>query len=403
MLESRQPTMIKTFPLSSRAKTTALKQPKELFCYTRDINGAYEYDSDKAATQVSYYYFPDAEIDKGVDLGAGYKDFKKIPEAENLGDFESLLKSIIEHEKKTGEKVSADIVTFRGLMTKLLALPYNLKDPIDLYATVFDGQIFIKNDEERELKRRQSEPSDPSKKDYIERCEYSGYKFEAVTTLPKPWADCSRLEIEKRNTRPVNNYEQFISVVRTGIGKVKLLLAGEVDCLWDYRPQDGKKDPLPHYMELKTSRVIETAGNVVTFERKLFKTWAQSFLIGIRKIAYGFRDDNLILRCVEMYQTEEIPILLKKNQVTDPSKKIVCMNALKWYGAVVEWLTEVIPTDEYGAYRISYDPGSRSFSVAELIGDEKSKVQAITKEFLDWRKELAEKGLAEKEVAAKEE
>ena len=378
--------MIKTFPLSSRAKTTALKQPKELFCYSRDINGAYEYDTDKAVTQLSHYYFPDAEIDKGVDLGAGYKDFKKIPEAENLGDFESLLKSILQHEKKTGEKVSADIVTFRGLMTKLLALPYNLKDPINLYAAVFDGQIFIKNDEELELKRRQSQPSDPTKKD----------KFEAVTTLPKPWAECSRLEIEKRNIRVVNNYEQFISVVRTGIGKVKLLLAGEVDCLWDYRPQDGKKDPLPHYVELKTSRVIETPGNIVTFERKLFKTWAQSFLIGIRKIVYGFRDDNLILRCVEMYSTEEIPILLKKNQVTEPSKKIVCMNALKWYGAVVEWLTEVIPTNENGAYRISYDPGSRSFSVAELIGDEKSKAQAmITSEFKDWRKELSEK---EKEV-----
>ena len=72
------------------------------------------------------------------------------------------------------------------------------------------------------------------------------------------------------------------------------------------------------------------------------------------------------------------------------------MNALKWYGAVVEWLTEVIPTNENGAYRISYDPGSRSFSVAELIGDEKSKAQAmITSEFKDWRKELSEK---EKEV-----
>lgn len=381
--------MIKTFPLSSRAKTTALKQPKELFSYARDINGEFEYDSDKAATKLCHYYFPDADIDKGIDLGAGFKDFKKIPEEENLGDFESLLKSIIIHEKKTGEKVSADIVTFRGLMTKLLALPYNMKDPIDFHATVYDGQIFIKNDEEVELKRRQAEPQDPSKKDYIQRCEYSGYKFEAVTTLSKPWSESTRLDIEKRNTATVNNYEQFISVVRTGIGKVKLLLAGEVDCLWDYRPLDPKQDVLPHYMELKTSRAIETPGNVVTFERKLFKTWAQSFLIGIRKVVYGFRDDNLILRCVEVYQTEEIPILLKKNDIGDPSKKIVCMNALKWYGAVVEWLTEVIPKDNRGAYRISYDPGSRSFSVSELIGDDKAKVQGmISDEFVNWRAEL---------------
>lgn len=382
--------MIKTFPLDSRAKTTALKQPKELFSYSRDINGDFEYDEQQAQGLLSHYYLRDSEVDRGVDLAAGYKDFKKIPEEENLGDFPSLLHSIMCHEKKAGQKVAADIITYRGLMTKLLVLPYNTRDPVDLYATVFDGQIFIKNNEQVELKRRQAEP-DPSKKDYVQRCEYSGYKFEAVSTLPKPWADCSRLEIEKRHSRQVNNYEQFISVVRTGIGKVKLLLAGEVDCLWDYRPQEGKKDPLPHYMELKTARVLETPGNIVTFERKLFRTWAQCFLIGIRKIVYGFRDDNLLLRCVEMYETEEVPILLKNNTVTDPSKKIVCMNALKWYGAVVEWLTETIPTDTKGAYSISYDPGSRCFSVAELVGDERAKVQAtITDEFAEWRAELAE-------------
>lgn len=229
---------MKTFPLNSRAKTTALKQPKELFSYARDIDGAFVYDEDTVKGQhLSYYYLPDSYVDKGVDLGAGYQNFKKIPEAENLGDFPALLRAIMKHEQSTGSKVASDIITFRGLMTKILTLPYNMKDPIDFEVVSYDGQIFIKNDEAIELKRRQqnsvsnnnsSSSSNGLPADFQQRCEFSGYKFETVATLPRPWADCSRPLIEKRSKKVVNNYEQYISVVRTGIGKVKLLLAGKL-------------------------------------------------------------------------------------------------------------------------------------------------------------------------------
>lgn len=70
--------MIKTFPLNSRAKTTALKQPKELFSFARDIDGEYIFDSTKVQDEnLSYYYLPDASVDKQIDLGAGYSNFKR--------------------------------------------------------------------------------------------------------------------------------------------------------------------------------------------------------------------------------------------------------------------------------------------------------------------------------------
>lgn len=59
--------------------------------------------------------------------------------------------------------------------------------------------------------------------------EYPGYKFETLSLLPAPWAETSRDYIEGRETLTVNNHTQYCSVVKTGIGKSRLVLGGEVD------------------------------------------------------------------------------------------------------------------------------------------------------------------------------
>lgn len=371
--------MVKTFPLSSRAKVTALKQPKELFSFSRELDASWSFDESVKSKSLSYFYLPDDSI--GADLSAGFSKFNKIPEEENLGDFGSLLTALKLHEQKTSKKLNVSIITFRGLMTKILAIPHN-KDPVNLNIVAYDGQLFIKNDEKLELLRRSSEET---KSAFQLKCEYAGYKFEKVATLPKPWAQCSRLEIISRNKKAVNNYEQYISVIKTGIGKVKMALAGEIDCIWDYIPEQNILD---HYVELKTSKVIENTKNLANFERKLFKTWGQCFLMGVKKIVYGFRDDNFMVKTVEIYKTDEIPIMIKNNKVSD----INCMGALKWYGAVIEWLdTEIDKSDESVAWRLSYDPGSSTFSLIELSGEENKRLrngEILTEEFKNWREEL---------------
>lgn len=386
--------MLKTFPILSRAETTALKQPKEVFSYSRNIEGDWNVDEEHSKTEaVSYFYFPDSFVDRQYDLQGGVKSFQKIPEEQNVADFPLYLRAIQEHEQKTGKKIKADVVTFRGIMTKLLTLPYNLNNRIQLYVIAYDGQLFIKNDDEFDLKNRAEEDlkNDAEKERYMKLCEYGGYKFETLVTLPKPWAECSRNTIEKRNKKVVNNYEQYISVVRTGIGKVRTLLAGEVDCVWDYVPHEKDDDILGHYVELKTSRAITKPNQVGAFEKKLFRTWAQCFLLGIKRIVYGFRDDNHILKDVEVYNTEEVPVLLKDNSGSHGSN-IVCVNALKWYGAVLEWIHKSIDVaDELKAYKIAYDPGSRTFLLSECIGNENKELRGgkiLTKEFQVWREQL---------------
>ena len=56
-----------------------------------------------------------------------------------------------------------------------------------------------------------------------------GYKFETLSLLPTPWDGTSRDYIESREDAIVNNHAQYCSVVKTGIGKTKMILGGEVD------------------------------------------------------------------------------------------------------------------------------------------------------------------------------
>lgn len=365
----------KFLPLSTRAETTSLRQPKELLSFSRTFDG--EYVNDDSA--LSYYFLPDSDVDTNIDLGAGFKNFKKFDE-ERDGEFNGLLGAIQEYEKKNDTRVKADIITWRGIMTKLLTLNQNLRDPLDLNVVYFDGHVFIQED--KAIKGSRQEPIALDHQKMM----YSGYKFESIATLPKPLTEASRAMIDKNSKKIVNNCEQYCSVVKTGIGKQRIIIGGEVDCVWDYKPEDG--NPLPHYVELKTSKAINEPHQSVNFEKKLYRTWAQCFLLGINRVIYGFRDDNLILRSIEQFKVEEIPVLLKSNPVNTNPRKINCIDSLKWYGAVVEWITQNVPKDESKAYRISYDPSAKTLSLLELTPDVASGILnggLLTEEFKSWR------------------
>ncbi|ODV98248.1 hypothetical protein PACTADRAFT_37484 [Pachysolen tannophilus NRRL Y-2460] len=402
---------VKHFPLISRSKNTALKQPKEISSFSRNIEGEYLQDD----SSLSYYYLPDSDVGQDqIDLSAGFKDFIQF-DPERDGEFTGLLKCIENYERSMDSKLKVDIISWRGIMTKLLILPYENRNEIDLNIIRFDGQIFIQSDKKLDLKRQEEEKA--SQTDQLKKLTFSGYKFEVASTLSQPWAQSTRKEIETRRKRKVNNIEQYCSVVKTGIGKVKYCIGGEVDCVWDYKPSKEEEletndDPLTHYVELKTSRILDQPGQVFNFEKKLFKTWAQCFLIGIRKVIYGFRDDNLILRSVEEYKTDEIPLLFKQNPLNqqqqqqqhqkNPAKKAKhlnkCMDSLKFFGSLLEFIVDNIPDDETKAWRLSYHPNSNKdylhltqldvLEANELLNGENS---ILTSDFKNWRKELKEK------------
>lgn len=56
-----------------------------------------------------------------------------------------------------------------------------------------------------------------------------GYKFETISLIPDTWAATPRDTIENRENEIVNNHAQYCSIVKTGIGKAKMIIGGEVD------------------------------------------------------------------------------------------------------------------------------------------------------------------------------
>jgi RAT1-interacting protein len=221
----------------------------------------------------------------------------------------------------------------------------------------------------------------------------AGYKFETVATLDKPWGEVTREDIENRRRKPTNNIEQYCSVVRTGIGNVRLLLAGEVDCVNDYKPAEGDGDPLQHYVELKTTRIVDDDRSAMRLESKLLKAWGQSFLLGVPKIVYGFRDDNGFLRCVEEYKTEHLPLYIKNSQATPRDRQWNGVDAIAFYGAVLDWIRKSIKAEGI-VWRLQYKAGAHHLDLFQLKEEESKEKYFLLQEFVDWRNELKRQGHA---------
>lgn len=389
-----------TYSIRKFSEVSTVKRPKELGCFSRDIDNKISIDD----SQLSYYYLADNDLNgnDGIDLSGGFAKFKKNPQLD-YGDFTGLLGSIIKYEREHKKKISSKIITWRGLIKTLMLLPYENRDTFVLSIVVFDGQLFVQSDiEYRRFIEETDHPNDIQRK-FI----YSGYKFETISTLPKPWAQCTRKEIEKRNKLEVNNIEQYGIIVKTTIGSTSLLLGAEVDCVYDYKPTDGS-DPLSHYVELKTTGPLNDPGKVQQFENKLLKTWAQCFLVGIPRVIYAFRDSQLRIRSIEEFKTEEIPLLIKNNPINvqkhqqNPNLKVVnkSMQAIKFLSGLLEWLESSIPTeDESKTYRLAFDPSKNSVFVTlnENTPEKTEKLLSpyngedggmLTEEFKQWRKEL---------------
>ena len=188
-----------------------------------------------------------------------------------------------------------------------MAVPFSKLDNWEMNATLFQGSIFIEENHKKKLDSRDEQqsqregPGVPSQ----DLMSYWGYKFETLSLLPQPWYQTTREYIETREDQIVSNYAQYCSVVRTGFGKIKMIIGGEVDALWDVKPEDTSR-PI-NWVELKTSAEIFNERDQIKFERKLLKFWAQSFLLGVPKIIVGFRSHDGILHRLEELDTQSIP------------------------------------------------------------------------------------------------
>ncbi len=188
-----------------------------------------------------------------------------------------------------------------------MVVPYSKLDSWEMNATLFQGTIFIEENHTKKLSSRQEQFSAAARPNAMSQdiMSFWGYKFETISLLPEPWSLVSREHIESREDQVVSNYAQYCSIVRTGLGKIKMIIGGEVDAVLDFKPED-KSQPV-NWVELKTTAAVVNEREQIKFERKLLKFWAQSFLLGVPKIVVGYRTPQGILERIEELETQTIP------------------------------------------------------------------------------------------------
>ncbi|KAI1612175.1 RAI1 like PD-XK nuclease-domain-containing protein [Exophiala viscosa] len=292
-------------PLSHFANgDTAIRRPREIAFFSYDEDHKYRQD----ASSLRYYYPPILPC----DLNRGFETFRQLDDSAD-DHLDGLLEAIIAYEKEKGSKTSVDIITWRGMMTKILVVPFSKLDEWEMNATFFQGTLFIEENHDKKLSSRQEQSTAPRGRNAMSQdlMSFWGYKFETVSLLPEPWSITSREYIESRENQVVSNYSQYCSIVRTGLGNTKMVIGGEVDAVMDVKPDD-KSLPV-NWVELKTTAAVINEREQIKFERKLLKFWAQSFLLGVPKIIVGYRSPQGILERVEELDTQAIPDKVRLN------------------------------------------------------------------------------------------
>ena len=258
-----------------------------------------------------------------------------------------------------------------------MCTPYSKLDSWEMNLTCFQGTVFIEENHTKKLASRdyqyngRPQTSQPSQ----DMMSYWGYKFETLSLIPQPWSPTSREYIESRDRQIVNNHAQYCSIVRTGFGKVKMVLGGEVDAVWDTKPDDPSQ-PI-NWVELKTSAEITNEREQIKFERKLLKFWAQSFLLGVSRIVVGFRDQQGTLRRLQHFETQKIP-----ETVQSSGRHLwhgqTCIN---FAASFLEWIKSVVTGE--GVWRLRK---LEKMSTLELFKLEETGHGSILSErFLQWR------------------
>ncbi|XP_061879964.1 decapping and exoribonuclease protein-like isoform X1 [Entelurus aequoreus] len=280
--------------------------------------GSFSIDSEQRVihdrSRMRYYVEP--HQDPQFDLMDGYPDRYVMRDESVRTSLYPILRWILTNKSHLKQKASSssaldlDFVTDRGRLARLLTTPYNNLSIWSLAVTKFRGTLYI-SDGETEAARQ-------SEAHLIESHEmglYLGHKFvqymcsDTIDGLPDP-------------SGVVNAIEGFYIVVQTRLEDHSLLFSGHVDC----RDKDpNAPDPPACYVELKTAGV-HTGQQRYNFPRyKLYKWWAQTYVLGVPRIVAGFQNEDKIVESVETFEVSDIPRIAEQCE-GNFWKPNVCMN-----------------------------------------------------------------------------
>ncbi|KAK5941768.1 decapping endonuclease targeting mRNA [Knufia obscura] len=379
-----QPQAFPIHPISQFGKAdAAVRRPREIAYFSFDEEHRYRQDD----SSMRYYYPPTLP----ADLSKGFDSFRQL---DDTGDdhLDGLLQALIHHEGGKRAKLETDFVTWRGMLTKIMIVPFSNLDSWEMNATRFQGTIFVEENHQKKLDSRQEQYSQAPVRGAMSQdlMSYWGYKFETVSLLERHWCYTERSEIEARDAAQVSNYAQYCSIVRTGFGKSKIVIGGEVDAVFDTKPPEPGA-PI-NWVELKTTAELVNEKEVNKYERKLLKFWAQSFLLGVPKIIVGFRDQQGWLHRLEELETQSIP----DNMLKTGRRAWDGQTCINFASAFLEWLKTTIDAD--GVWKIRKREKSPVLEVFKV--EESGTGNILSDAFVEWRTSILPRVLAAQQAQA---
>ncbi|KAI9509830.1 RAI1-domain-containing protein [Russula earlei] len=337
-----------SYPSTSQPPTrpAPFQRPRPLISFSYDTNRQLEFSE----AAMRYYVSPPS----GADLGHGYERWIRRPE--ERGRLDGLLRAISEIRKRGTDPV-VSIVSWRGVMTKILTAPYEDRDGWELNVMAIRGTLYL---EEFIDDARLKEKDNMTPRHRMQT--YYGYAFES-------WCTASSPDVPSGWGGDVDTNVQWCSVVKTKLGDTRMVIGGEVDCVRDR--YNGHNDAM---LELKTSMAIRGHRDEMRFEKKLLKFYFQSFLLGVPEIVVGFRTPNGQLVTVQSYKTLEIPRLVRgKQDAWDPQ---IC---LSWGDRFLTWIKSNVEQPGNAApgsvWRVKFTP-CVGVELALLREEERREVEA---------------------------
>jgi RAT1-interacting protein len=266
-----------------------------------------------------------------------------------------------------------------------MTAPFDNFAEFNMFATLHNGTIYIEEDFPSRAAERAAEADRPPPRHQHpdqqsrEMMTYWGYKFETLSLIPTPPSSTSPAEIRKHQESITSNHAQHCSIVQTSFGPHSLILGGEVDGLLAPKPTDPEV-PV-QWVELKTSEELpppqrQQHRDILKFERKLLKFWAQSFLLGVPKIVVGFRSKSGVLRGLQTFNTHELPGMVRRG--TGCWDGNTCIN---FAAAFLAWLKETVT--EEAVYSIVL---KKKTGVVRVTKVKEGTGGIVSEEFLVWSK-----------------
>ncbi|OAX41436.1 RAI1-domain-containing protein [Rhizopogon vinicolor AM-OR11-026] len=313
--------------------TPAFQRPSQLLTFSYSPSRILQFDDS------ALRYFVDPP--RGADLNHGYANWIRRPE--ERGRIDGLLSAWSRFKKSIqGQHPDIGVISWRGVMTKILTAPYEERDPWELNVMCVDGTMYFEEhlSEEKLKEKNGLEPRQQLQS-------YYGYSFESYCTS-------STSAGHERSSSgaigwggDVDTNVQWCSVVKTKLGDTRIIIGGEVDCIRG--KYAGNTD---NFVELKTSLSIRGPHDESKFEKKLLKFYFQSFLLGVPEIFVGFRKPSGYLTTTQGFQTVQIPRLVRgKPGAWDPN---VC---LAWGDQFLSFIKNTISGgSKDNVWRIKFTP-----------------------------------------------